>query len=189
MENELQARPAIVPLDAVSLAAFMDGRDSDNRAFGGRPQIGASNDVDAIQACLARFLDTKTTFDNCRKEVERLLLRSPIRLEKPLSALTHEDCLLYQHFLKNTRPAQPWILPNRRQVARSHSDWHPFAGPLSPVSQCQAIAILNAMFSWMVNAGYLAGNLLSLSRQRIQYPGTPSEYVYSKSVIHAYRHP
>lgn len=70
MENKIEVMPAVVPLEAVSLAASMDGREGDNRAFGGRPQIAANNDVDAIKAWLARFLDTKTTFDNYRKEAE-----------------------------------------------------------------------------------------------------------------------
>ncbi len=83
-----------------------------------------------------------------------------------MSSLTHEDCLRYQHFLKDPQPAQRWVLPNGRKVARSHPDWRPFAGPLSPASIRQAIVILNAMFSWLVTAGYLAGNPLSLSRQR-----------------------
>ena len=54
----------------------------------------------------------------------------------------------------------------QRKVARDDPKWRPFAGPLSPTSQRQAIVILNGMFSWLVNAGYLAGNPLSLSRNR-----------------------
>ncbi|MCD6026141.1 MAG: integrase [Solimicrobium sp.] len=57
-------------------------------------------------------------------------------------------------------------MPRGRKVGRSHPDWRPFDGPLSAASQRQAIIILNTMFSWLVNAGYLAGNPLSLSRQR-----------------------
>lgn len=53
-----------------------------------------------------------------------------------------------------------------RKFARSHPNWRPFAGPLAASSQRQAIIILKTMFSWLVNAGYLAGNPLSLSRQR-----------------------
>lgn len=137
-----------------------------NRAHSNRPQIAANSDVDAIKAWLARYLDTNTTFSNFRKEAERLLLWSTIQLGKPLSSLTHEDCLVYQHFLKDPQPAQRWVLPNGRKVARSHPDWRPFAGPLSPTSIRQAIVILNALFSWLVTADYLAGNPLSLSRQR-----------------------
>ncbi len=53
-----------------------------------------------------------------------------------------------------------------RKFSRSHPEWRPFSGPLSPTSQRQSAVILNALFSWLVNAGYLAGNPLSLSRQR-----------------------
>ena len=53
-----------------------------------------------------------------------------------------------------------------RRLARGDVDWRPFAGPLSPASQRQAFVILNTLFAWLVNAGYLAGNPLSLSRQR-----------------------
>ena len=35
-----------------------------------------------------------------------------------------------------------------------------------PSSQRQAMVIINALFAWLVEAGYLAGNPLSLSRQR-----------------------
>ena len=37
-----------------------------NRALGTRSQITAQNDVDAIKAWLARFIDTKATFDTYR---------------------------------------------------------------------------------------------------------------------------
>jgi integrase/recombinase XerD len=53
-----------------------------------------------------------------------------------------------------------------RKVARADPHWRPFAGPLSPASERQAIVILNTLFAWLVNAGYQAGNPLSLSRQR-----------------------
>ncbi len=52
------------------------------------------------------------------------------------------------------------IIPTRR----------PSRGPLAPSSQHQAFVILNVMFSWLVNAGYWAGNPLSLSRQRARAP-------------------
>ncbi|WP_211455428.1 tyrosine-type recombinase/integrase [Collimonas antrihumi] len=158
--------PVLAPIENVALPTHIDGSNGTNRASGNRPQIAANNDVDAIKAWLARFLDTKTTFDNYRKEAERLLLWSTVSMQKPISSLTHEDLLVYQHFLADPQPASRWIMPRGRKVARSHSDWRPFAGPLAPSSQRQAIIILNTMLSWLVNAGYLAGNPLSLSRQR-----------------------
>jgi integrase/recombinase XerD len=157
---------AVTPIESVLVSPELDGRHGDNRATDNRPQIAAQNDVDAIKAWLARFVDTRTTFDNYRKEAERLLLWSTVQLQKPFSSLTHEDLLAYQHFLANPEPVARWVMRDGRKFARAHPEWRPFAGPLSPASQRQAIIILNTLFSWLVNAGYLAGNPLSLSRQR-----------------------
>ena len=157
---------SLAPIDTVVITPDLDGGNGTNRATGNRPQIAAQNDVDAIKAWLARFIDTKTTFDNYRKEAERLLLWSTVQLQKPLSSLTHEDLLIYQHFLADPQPATRWVMRDGRKFARSHPEWRPFAGSLSPSSQRQAFIILNTLFSWLVNAGYLAGNPLSLSRQR-----------------------
>jgi len=153
------------PLEQLSLSSDLDGGRGTNRAFGNRPQIAAQNDIDAITAWLARFVDTKATFDTYRKESERLLLWSTTELRKPLSSLTHEDLLLYRRFLSDPQPAQRWVMTGRK-VARADPSWRPFAGPLSPASERQAFVILNTLFAWLVNAGYLAGNPLSLSRQR-----------------------
>ncbi len=157
---------AAVPIENLLLSVQIDGSQGTNRASGNRPQIAADNDVDAIKAWLARFLDTKTTFDNYRKEAERLLLWSTIQIGKPLSSLTHEDLLVYQHFLSNPQPASRWVMRDGRKFGRADPEWRPFAGALSLTSQRQATVILNVLFSWLVNAGYLAGNPLSLSRQR-----------------------
>lgn len=157
---------SLAPIETVVITPDLDGRNGTNRATGNRPQIAAQNDIDAIKAWLARFIDTKTTFDNYRKEAERLLLWSTVQLQKPLSSLTHEDLLAYQHFLADPQPPARWVMRDGRKFGRPHPDWRPFAGPLSPSSQRQAIIILNTLFSWLVNAGYLASNPLSLSRQR-----------------------
>ncbi|RTZ48036.1 hypothetical protein EKL30_03440 [Candidimonas sp. SYP-B2681] len=82
-----------------------------------------------------------------------------------MSSLAHQDLLAFQHFLSDPQPAAQWIMHSGRKVARTHADWRPFAGRLAPTSRRQAIIILNSMFSWLVTAGYLAGNPLSLSRQ------------------------
>lgn len=165
MQTKLTVIPAIATIDFVKLSPELDGGNGANRAIGNRPQIAANTDADAIKVWLARYFDTKTTFDSYRKEAERLLLWSVIELGKPLSSLSHEDFLVYQRFLANPLPAERWIMAQRK-VARDDPKWRPFAGPLSPTSQRQAIVILNGMFSWLVNAGYLAANPLSLSRNR-----------------------
>ena len=64
------------------------------------------------------------------------------------------------------QPADRWIMATGRKLPRRHPAWRPFAGPLSPASARQALVVLNSMFSWLVQAGYLAGNPLALARQR-----------------------
>lgn len=164
--TDLVRIPAIAPIELVRLSGNLDGQAGANRAVSGRSQISAQNDIDAIKAWLARFADTPTTFTSYRKEAERLLLWSVIELGKPLSSLTHEDLLVYQRFLGDPQPAGRWVMKTGRKWSRFEPDWRPFAGPLLATSQRQTIVILNTLFSWLVNAGYLAGNPLSLSRQR-----------------------
>ncbi len=154
------------PLEHLRLPAELDGSAGSNRARSASTVIAAQNDLQAIAAWLARFADTRTTFDNYRKEAERLLLWAVAQQGKPLSSLTHEDLLVYQRFLADPQPASRWVLARGRKPGRSHPAWRPFAGPLAPSSQRQAMVILNALFSWLVTAGYLAGNPLALSRQR-----------------------
>lgn len=160
------AAPAIAAIDMLVLPSRLDGSGGANRGSARRAQIAAGNDVDAIKAWLARFADTPTTFQNYRKEAERLLLWTTLQLDKPLSSLTHEDWLRYQAFLADPQPAARWIAAGGRKHPRASPGWRPFAGPLAPASQRQAGLILNALFSWLVSAGYLAGNPLALSRGR-----------------------
>ncbi|WP_157691681.1 hypothetical protein [Noviherbaspirillum autotrophicum] len=69
----------------------LDGRNGSNRAAGNHALITADNDLDALHAWLVCFVDTNTTFDNYRKEADRLLLWAHVELHKPVSPLTHED--------------------------------------------------------------------------------------------------
>ncbi|MDE1181787.1 tyrosine-type recombinase/integrase [Paraburkholderia sp.] len=157
---------SLKPLDALAVPTGLDGSSGTNRARSGVAQIAANNDLDALRAWLARFVDTRTTFENYRKEAERLLLWSVVQLGKPLSSLTHEDLLVYQHFLGDPQPRATWVAGSGRKHPRNDPRWRPFYGPLAATSQRQAMVILNVMFAWLVEAGYLAGNPLSLSRQR-----------------------
>lgn len=152
--------------EVLPLSVSLDGSQGSNRAVGKPAQISAANDLEAIHAWLARFVDTKTTFDTYRKEAERLYLWAVFQLGKPLSSLSHEDFLVYQRFLSDPQPRDRWVASTRKKHARGDPRWRPFYGPLSPTSQRQAMIILNVMFAWLVEAGYLAGNPLSLSRHR-----------------------
>jgi len=119
-----------------------------------------------VRAWLANYANTKTTYDNYRKEAERLLLWAVVQLGKPLSSLAHEDLLLFKAFLTDLQPASRWVSANGGKYPRGDARWRPFNGPLSTASQRQALIILNVMFTWLVDAGYLRGNPMALLRRR-----------------------
>lgn len=96
-----------LPIDALTVPAALDGRAGANRSRTGHAQIAATNDLDAVRAWLARFVDTPATFQNYRKEAERLLLWAVIACGKPLSSLTHEDLLVYPTGSSCSRPRRP----------------------------------------------------------------------------------
>lgn len=155
-----------VPLERLLLPPTLSGAAGLNRApKSGR--LAAADDIAAVTAWLARYADTPATLAVYRREVERLILWTVIQLGKPLSSLTHEDLLVYDRFLRNPLPAERWVLSGGgKKLARSHVDWRPFAGPLSDASVRHALVVVNACFAWLTEAGYLAGNPLSLARRR-----------------------
>ncbi|OXH83169.1 integrase, partial [Burkholderia multivorans] len=112
-----------LPIDTLTVPPALDGRTGTNRATGARAQIAATNDLDAVRAWLARFADTPTTFQNYRKEAERLLLWSVIACGKPLSSLTHEDLVVYRQFLLAPAPADVWCANGGRKHPRGDPRW------------------------------------------------------------------
>lgn len=153
------------PLEALVLDEHLNGQHGTNRAPG-PGQLAANNDLDAIAAWLDRVRGSPRTFANYRKEAERLLLWALIAQAKPLSSLTHEDLLAYRSFMTDPAPADRWISAGAQKCSRLDPAWRPFSGPLSPSSVQLALTILSGLFSWLVSAGYLRGNPLSLSRTR-----------------------
>jgi integrase len=148
-------------LPAIVLLPALNGRAGSNRARDGVRQITADTDVDAVCLWLAEYGSSLHTLRSYRKEAVRLLIWATRVLGKPLSSLTREDLLAYEVFLAN--PLVEWAdsaLPRRGGSRRL------FEGPLSPSSVRQAMGILFGLFSYLVAAGYLAGNPLSLRRSR-----------------------
>jgi site-specific recombinase XerD len=152
-------------LQALPIPATLNGSQGRNRAAT-RGQLSAPDDRSAVLAWLARYVDSPATLASYRKETERLLLWCTLQHRVALSDLTHEDFLVYQRFLADPQPAQDWVMAPGQKPGRESPLWRPFAGPLSESSQRQALSILNAMLSWLVQAGYLAGNPLALSRRK-----------------------
>lgn len=156
---------APVPIETLAVPGALSGAQGENRGTG-KAQIRARDDREAVLAWLARFVDSKATLASYRKEAERLLLWCVLQHRKALSDLAHEDILVFQHFLGNPQPAALWVMEQGAKPPRSSDRWRPFAGPLSESSQRQAMNIINGMFNWLVEAGYLAGNPLALRRKR-----------------------
>lgn len=156
---------SLVPLEELVVSLQLDGVRGRNRATS-PSQLTANDDRSAVLAWLARYADSPATLASYRKEAERLMLWCTLQRGVALSDLTHEDLLLYQHFLADPQPAERWVMEARQKPGRSSPLWRPFAGPLGVSSQRQALSILNAMLSWLVEAGYLAGNPLALSRRK-----------------------
>lgn len=160
----------LAPVGEIVVIDALSGRDGSNRSRAGNRQLDADTDQHAVLAWLARFADSPNTLANARREAERLLLWSLTERSKPLSSLAHEDLLIYRRFLANPQPAERWVMAPGRKAGRRDPHWRPFAGPLSEASIRQAMVVLNSMMSWLVEAGYLAGNPLSLSRTRRKAP-------------------
>lgn len=155
-----------IPLERLLIPVALDGSSGSNRAGAGAgvtKQISADNDIQAVNAWLAEFHDSPHTFRNYRKEIERLLLWSVTELGKPLSSLVREDLAHYEAFLQDPQPRDRWCAP---RTSRDNQRWRPFEGPLHPASRRQVLIILNSMFSYLVTAGYLASNPISLIRRR-----------------------
>jgi site-specific recombinase XerD len=158
---------AIVPLERFAPPAALDGAGAKNRALAVRNLTGAVNDYAAIQAWLASRGSSLHTRRSYRKEAERLLMWAILERSKALSDLDIGDCAGYRDFLhalgrteeskwQGKLPQAEWIGP--RNAERLSPAWRPFDGPLSQSSQQHARVVLQALFQWLTDMGYLAGN-------------------------------
>ncbi|SOZ17398.1 tyrosine-type recombinase/integrase [Cupriavidus taiwanensis] len=177
MSDSLALRPTLTtPSDAFAmlrrrtLPQHLDGSTGTNRNSG-RQQIAADRDWDAIELWLSQYKGRKSasTFLAYEKEVSRFYVWVLLTLQKPLSSVVHEDWLRYTDFLRDPQPAALWVgaakRPRLGPDGRVSDAYKPFAGPLQPKSIAVAERAIWRMFSWLRDAGYLAGNpLLTLSR-------------------------
>lgn len=135
-----------------------------NRLPLGSGLLRAENDREAILAWLATVSTSPHTQASYLKEADRLYRWAIMEKGVPISALTHEDLQDYARFLADPQPAELWV--SSRRVARTNPAWKPFNGPLQTSSIRLAMSVINAMFSWLVEARYLAANPMVLTRRR-----------------------
>ena len=154
------------PIETLQLPNELSGQQGRNRAPASQiMQISANNDLQAIQTWLQEFTGSPQTLRTYRKEAERLLLWSLIERQKAFSDLNRDDLRDYQTFMTNPQPKDRWCGPRR---PRQHPHWRPFEAPLTEHSMAQAITIINALFNYLVEAGYLSGNPLGLMRRQLR---------------------
>ncbi len=167
MNSTIETPPAA--LDLARLAALqiadaaLDGRHGSNRADSAELQISADNDLEAIKVFLAEYSASPGTQRIYTRECERLLLWAVHARGKPLSSLQRGDFENYLTFLRDPQPAALWCGP--RRVRHTHV-WKPFVGPLSEAAQMVALAAINSLLNYLVDARYLSANPLGLIRQR-----------------------
>lgn len=149
----------------VSVAPELDGRSGTNRALApALCQISAANDAAAIAVWLAEFAHSPHTFRSYRKEAIRLLCWSTRVRRKAVSSLTREDVLAYEAFLEGPTPAS--VLDNPIGLGDELAHAASLSASLSATSQRHAMGIVRSLFTYLVNAGYLAGNPWTLRRRK-----------------------
>lgn len=124
--------------------------------------ISADNDDEAIQEFLNGYKQTPTTLRAYSKELNRFLIWTALYLKKPISSMNRDDFNRYVEFIKNPDPQ--WC---GAKVPRENEGWKPFVGPLAESGQRVAIASINSMMNWLVNAGYMSGNPMGLIRKPV----------------------
>lgn len=161
------AADEIVPLERQVAREHLDGSHGRNRAPRDTCVLAASNDLEAVQAWLARH-QAAATQRAYRKEAERVLLWAIKQLGKPMSSLTTEDATAYRAFLLDPSPEARWVGKHRR---RTDPEWRPFTGPLTPSSAAYAVTVVKKLFGWLVDQRYLMANPFSGLKVRGAHKG------------------
>ncbi|VVE85091.1 tyrosine-type recombinase/integrase [Pandoraea sputorum] len=116
-------------------------------------QTRAGNEVAALKAWLAAMAAglSPTTVQSYRQHAERLLNWQAFVRQRPLAAMTMEDCTAYRAFL--AAPPAHWIAP--RGTALFTSAWRPFSKPLDEPSVRLSMTVLRRMCTWLSAVQYL----------------------------------
>ncbi|MCL7939110.1 site-specific integrase [Halomonas sp. ATCH28] len=124
--------------------------------------IAAGTDAEAVARWLEEYRASPRTRRAYRREAQRLLLWLAEQ-GRGLDAMRREDLDAFEAFLADPRPAERWVGPVR---PRQDPRWRPFRGPLSPASRRQSLVILQGMFAWLVEAGWVRHNPFRLMRDK-----------------------
>lgn len=125
-------------------------------------RINAYNDADAVTHWLSEYTASPQTWRTYQREAERLLLWLA-QQQLSLNAVDRAALQAFEAFLADPQPSRIWVGPSK---PRQHPDWRPFRGPLSASSRRQSLVILQGMFSWLVEAGWVTHNPFRLMRDK-----------------------
>ena len=151
------AQQELAPWELLVVPEDVDGSRGSFRAPPGTCTLNSTNDYEADQAWLSLH-ESAATQRAYRKEAERLILWAIVERNKALSSLNTEDAIAYRAFLRHPTPARRWIGPSQ---ARTSADWRPFVGGLAPRSVAYALAVIGAMYRWLIEQRYVLANPFS----------------------------
>ena len=144
----------VVSWEQLVLPEALDGRAGVYRVPRPACLLAAQRDDEAVQA----WLDARrhpATARAYRREAERLLQWAVLQRGRALSSLDAADARAYLDFLRAPEPVERWVGPAR---PRTSAQWRPFTGPLSARSAAHALAVLTALFHWLVAQRYVLAN-------------------------------
>ncbi len=147
----------LAPWEQLVVPEEVDGSRGSFRAPPGTCTLNSTNDYEAVQAWLSLH-ESPATQRAYRKEAERLILWAIVERSKALSSLNTEDAIAYRSFLRRPTPAKRWIGPSQ---ARTSPEWKPFVGGLAPRSVAYALAVIGAMYRWLIEQRYVLANPFS----------------------------
>ncbi|MBF7052420.1 site-specific integrase [Halomonas sp. KAO] len=124
--------------------------------------IAARSDAEAVGEWLAEYRASPRTQRAYRREAQRLLLWLAER-NITLDQVRRDHLEAFEAFLVDPQPRSRWVGPPRPRHAE---DWRPFRGPLSPASRRQSLVILQGMYAWLVEAGWVGHNPFRLMRDK-----------------------
>ncbi|WP_136247005.1 tyrosine-type recombinase/integrase [Halomonas borealis] len=128
----------------------------------GSVHIAASSDAEAVAHWLGEYRASPHTQRAYRREAERLLLWLDAQ-GFGLGDVRRDHLDDFEAFLGDPQPRQRWTGPTR---PRHDPRWRPFRGPLSPSSRRQCLVILQGLFAWLVEAGWVGHNPFRLMRDK-----------------------
>jgi site-specific recombinase XerD len=160
-----QLRYGIVPLQRLAVPPELSGRRGVFRA-GGPNTLGAGDDLAALQAWLARHATSPQTYRTYFHAVELFYLWCVWERRIALSSLVEGDLKALCAFV--AAPPPHWVQP--RAVSRDSADWRPLRGPMTERSQRLLFTAVKALFSGLLEAGYLTANAAKGLRLHWQQP-------------------